>query len=79
MSDRDPLIDLATEMGTAVGEVEERIFELDRRLTETETALCDLVIGLEREISELWRRLEQMEARYVGLPPPGLTLISEAA
>lgn len=79
MTERTAIEALAAEMGRALGEVEDRIFALETRLSETEAALCELVIGQEREISELRHRLADLEARHAGLPAPGPRLLPEAA
>ena len=65
-------------MGGAVGEVEEKVFAVETRLTETESAVVDLVIGLEREIAALRRRLDLLEARQLGRPAPGPRLLHDA-
>lgn len=74
MSDRDPLLELAAEMGSAVGQIDERIFAIETRATENETATVALIVELERGIADLRRRLEALEA-LAAAPQPGPRLI----
>jgi hypothetical protein len=61
-------------MDLRVGQLDEQVFTLDRRLTETEGATDALIGELERERAELRRRLEALAARDVA-PAPGPRLV----